>query len=578
MTMAHRTGLRELLGGEYFLERKSLVVLAPYLILTSLGTIFIQSLDGSPLTEQTIEFPWFELLLANLLSILVCWVAIEILNATALRNKAVRPVALGFVLLVSFAIGALKGYTTGVFGLWLGVFQTYEIAAGARWIQGGILGVLSVPLLTLTVAKLHQMNQKRETLIADHVRGLLSGKIAPTKSLQRQVFALKAKSSELLDQVEKSLPQTNAAAGLLFESAVQDLLTNHIRPMSHTIWDEKQRRLPKLTVPMLLRAGIMSPSLNPLISSGLLLVALFMGHVALLPPLDSLQRSLAMAMTTAFLIRAYGFVRLKSAPLYITGYLVTLIGSVALGIALADLLFGVVPTGSFALVWIVTSILALQTILMATIGNQMISADRDMDSEIEALFTDNQIEDRARSAYSTLVNRDYAQFLHSEVQNQLLISALAARQPNFSAEDLKAEIENLRKLFEGLETERPLAENMSLDEVLENLADRWEGFVDLETQLDSQLVGFAFDRSWALIEVLNEAISNSIRHGMASQVVVKVVKLGGVLDISVSDNGIGPTSGKPGLGSRIIEEITGGDWSLSSSPAGGSVLNLQLSA
>jgi two-component sensor histidine kinase len=285
-----------------------------------------------------------------------------------------------------------------------------------------------------------------------------------------------------------------------------------------------------------------------------------------------------MAMTTAFLIRAYGFVRLKSAPLYITGYLVTLIGSVALGIALADLLFGVVPTGSFALVWIVTSILALQTILMATIGNQMISADRDMDSEIEALFTDNQIEDRARSAYSTLVNRDYAQFLHSEVQNQLLISALAARQPNFSAEDLKAEIENLRKLFEGLETERPLAENMSLDEVLENLADRWEGFVDLETQLDSQLVGFAFDRSWALIEVLNEAISNSIRHGMASQVVVKVVKLGGVLDISVSDNGIGPTSGKPGLGSRIIEEITGGDWSLSSSPAGGSVLNLQLSA
>jgi signal transduction histidine kinase len=215
---------------------------------------------------------------------------------------------------------------------------------------------------------------------------------------------------------------------------------------------------------------------------------------------------------------------------------------------------------------------------MATIGNQMISADRDMDSEIEELFTENQIEDRARSAYSTLVNRDYAQFLHSEVQNQLLISALAARQPNFSAEDLKAEIENLRKLFQGLETERPLAENMSLDEVLESLAERWDGFVDLETQLDSQLVGFAFDRSWALIEVLNEAISNSIRHGMASQVFVKVVKIGNLLDISVSDNGIGPTSGKPGLGSRIIEEITSGNWSLSSSPAGGSVLNLQLPA
>jgi two-component sensor histidine kinase len=320
----------------------------------------------------------------------------------------------------------------------------------------------------------------------------------------------------------------------------------------------------------------MSPSLNPLVSGGLLFLALFMGHLALLPPLESLQRSLTMALTTALLIRAYGYIRLKPAALYIAGYLVTLVGSVGLSISLSDLLFGVVPNGSFALVWIVTSILTLQTIVMATIGNQMISQERDLDHEIEELFSGSQIEDKARSAYSTLVNRDYAQFLHSEVQNQLLISALAARQPEFSSEDLKAEIARLRELFAGLETERPLTENLTFSAVVQSLSERWEGFVELETNLGKDLAGFEFDRSWALIEVLNEAISNSIRHGMASRVIVEAERRGNAIEISVTDNGIGPTSGKPGLGSRIIDEITGGNWSLRGTPSGGAKLQLQL--
>lgn len=576
--MARRDGVKELLGGQHFLERRSLLFLAPYLVLTSVATILVQSLDQSPLEEQLLEFPWLELVLANVFSILVCWLAIEMLNLTILKNKGSKPVALSLVLSVSFAIGAIKGYTTGIFGFWLDAFDSYQDAAATRWIQGGILGIISLPLLTLTVAQLHRMNQKREILIADHVRGLLSGNIAPTKSLQRQVSDLKARSNELLEKLENSISEGDSQPAAVFESVIQDLLSKHIRPMSHTIWEEKQRRLPKLSIPILLRAGILSPSLNPLISSGLLLLALFMGHLAILSPLESLQRSLAMALTTSLLIRAYGWLRLKSPTIYILGYLITLIGSVALGIALADSLFGIVEGGSFLLVWVLASALALQTMIMATIGKQMITQDRDLDHEIDELVADYEIEDKARAAYSTLVNRDYAQFLHSDVQNQLLISALAARQPNFSSQDLKFEIARLRKLFEDLETERPTPKKISVFEVLEHLEERWEGFIQLDAQVSSQVDSLEYDRSWALIEVLNESISNSIRHGMASRVSITVRFSPDSISVSVEDNGLGVTSGKPGLGSRIIDEITGGNWSLSQVESGGARLTMKLPA
>ncbi len=574
--MNRKENIRNLLGGQHFLERKSLLILAPYLVLTSLATAFIQSLDGSPWESQLHSFPWSSLLIANVISILVCWLFIEVLNATVIRGKSIKPLSLTAVITVSFAVGALKGYTTGIFGLWLEAFPTFAVAVSSRWLQGGILGVSSLPLLTLTVAKLSQMNAKREVLIADHVRAMLLGKIAPTKQLQRQVSELKQKSLEVLEALENSLPNLDRNAAAVFESTVQELLSNHIRPLSHTIWDERQRRLPRLSMPILLKAGILSRSVNPGISAGLLFLTLFMGHLATLPPELSLQRSLAMSLATSLSMWAYSWIKPHRVPLYVTGYGLVLVSSSALGIYLADVLFGKVPGGSFLLAWLITSLLSMQTILMANIGHQMITRDRDLDHELDELVSGFDIADKARSAYSTVMNRDYAQFLHSDVQNQLLISALSARQSEFDKDDLRREIRRLRRLFEGLETERPMPNQMNLGDVVSSLEVRWEGFLELTMRVSEDLRDLDYDRSWALVEVLNEAISNAIRHGVATRVEITIESLDECISVSVEDNGLGPTVGKSGLGTQIIDELTTGKWQLGQAENGGAKLTMKL--
>lgn len=565
-----------LLGGRHLLERKSLLILSPYLILTSAIAVLIQTLDESPLESQLLLFPWLPIVAANLLSLSVCWLALELLNKTLLRNKDVRPISVVMALLAGFGLGALKGFSTGVFGLWFEVFSTYEDAVGGRWIQTGILGVFLVPILTLSVAKIEQINQKQEILIADHVSSLLSGNLAPTESLRRQVNELKESSLKMLDELEYSIPKSDANAAKLFQTTIQSLLANHVRPMSHTIWQDKKSRMPRLTLPTLIGSGILGKSLNPIVSTTLIFAILFLSHLVILAPVEAFQRSLTISLTTALLTRGYGFINMKSSFLYVFGYFATVIGSAALGTLLADWIFGSVQNGSFLLAWLATAILSLQTILMATVGSQMITKERDLDSELETLLSEDQIEDRARAAYSAVVNRDYAQFLHSDVQNQLLISVLAAKQENFTAADLQREVSRLRALFAGLEQERAVLEEVLFSEIAQGLEQRWDGFIALETVIRDDLQDKPCDRSWALLEVLNEAISNSIRHGMASRVLVELNRTGSDIAIVITDDGLGVTKGKPGLGSRIIQEITAGNWSLESGASGGSVLKLQL--
>lgn len=567
-----------LIGGRHLLDRMSLLILSPYLVLTSVIAVLIQGLDDSPLESQLLQFPWLWIVLANVLSLVVCWLALELLNKTLFRNKKTRPVPVALALLGGFGLGALKGFSTGVFGLWLEVFSTFEDAVGGRWIQTGILGFCLVPILSLSVAKIEQLNQKQEVLIADHVGALLSGNLAPTESLQRQVAELKANSLKILDDLQKSLPESETSAANQFRVTIEHLLANHVRPLSHTIWQNKKMKLPRLNLPTLISSGILGRSLNPIVSTTLIFIILFMSHLVFVGPLESFQRSLTIALTTALITRGYGLIRVRSSALYITGYFAVVIGSVALGILLADLLFGFVQNGSFLLAWLATSILSLQTILMATVGSQMISQERDLDIELGILLRESQIENRARSAYSTLMNRDYAQFLHSDVQNQLLISALASRRDDFTTADLKAEISRLRQLFERLEQERPLLENSLFSDLAQSLGQRWDGFIELEISLSPDLGDKTCDRSWALIEVLNEAVSNAIRHGMASRVLVSISRANGEILITVTDNGLGVTKGRPGLGSRIIQEITNGDWSLDSGVSGGAVLKLRLNS
>jgi anti-sigma regulatory factor (Ser/Thr protein kinase) len=79
-----------------------------------------------------------------------------------------------------------------------------------------------------------------------------------------------------------------------------------------------------------------------------------------------------------------------------------------------------------------------------------------------------------------------------------------------------------------------------------------------------------------LSQAANEAITNAMRHGFASNVTVSVKAKSGFIELVAIDDGTGPRSGEVGLGSELFDAVAGTRWSLKAGVGGGSVLTLKV--
>ena len=62
--------------------------------------------------------------------------------------------------------------------------------------------------------------------------------------------------------------------------------------------------------------------------------------------------------------------------------------------------------------------------------------------------------------------------------------------------------------------------------------------------------------------IVEEGISNAIRHGRATRIEIVVTVASGACNVELTDNGIGPGGGKPGIGSALLHQSSGGAWAL----------------
>jgi hypothetical protein len=173
MKSVRATPLRHLLGGKWFLERKTVALLIPFLLTTSVLSALAQLTSlGYQIGGYGLEIG--KLVVANALAFLACWAIIESCNRTLLKSKELVGTPLPLVALVSFTVGATKGLVTGSTAYWLGVFSSMDEAVGLKWLQTGILGLLLLPMLTLLLRGLEQIREKSQLLVSERVQLMLS--------------------------------------------------------------------------------------------------------------------------------------------------------------------------------------------------------------------------------------------------------------------------------------------------------------------------------------------------------------------------------------------------------------------
>lgn len=171
----------------------------------------------------------------------------------------------------------------------------------------------------------------------------------------------------------------------------------------------------------------------------------------------------------------------------------------------------------------------------------------------------------ARARLGALVARDAARVLHGPVQARLAACAIAI-DAAVAAQDVQAYATALREAHGVLRS--PLAATANTDPwtgtvaaAVDDVAALWRGLIDVRVQIDQQVAG---DEAAGEVvgRIVEEGLTNAVRHGDASTVWIDLVREDDLIVIRIRDDGTGPSGGHAGLGTRMIAELTQGRWTL----------------
>ena len=96
---------------------------------------------------------------------------------------------------------------------------------------------------------------------------------------------------------------------------------------------------------------------------------------------------------------------------------------------------------------------------------------------------------------------------------------------------------------------------------IQKITDAWKGIADISVALPPfEQLGETTLRS--LVQLIEEAVANSIRHAQATDIKISGVLKSNVLTISIISNGNPMAKGRAGLGTKMFNELTE-EWSYS---------------
>lgn len=179
-------------------------------------------------------------------------------------------------------------------------------------------------------------------------------------------------------------------------------------------------------------------------------------------------------------------------------------------------------------------------------------------------------------ATNAVLHRRLVQHLHGTVQNKVL--ALQLAYPREEPLD-KAELEGkVLEIIAQAKHDFTQGADASFSERLSALKKEWEALAEVDTS--RAYVAATPVQESVLFMVIQEAVTNSIRHGLATQISLSLSVGGGphLFHLEVLDNGTGPLGKrrKLGLGLRLLSVLSEDNWGIEFRPEGGARLHAEI--
>jgi two-component sensor histidine kinase len=233
--------------------------------------------------------------------------------------------------------------------------------------------------------------------------------------------------------------------------------------------------------------------------------------------------------------------------------------------------------GNSSVSWQIQQLISGLVLILTTSGfgawssiNSRLNANfrEDIDHRrIEAIATSRQIADQTREA---------SRLLHGEVQTKLIACAMAI--------DHAAAVGDEKKLDQAITQSLTVLTSpifgarfsQSLHEEISRKVSLWDQICTISFTIAEDLPDVDGVKVSQIGRVVEEAISNAVRHGHAKNLSIQLTRASSnSIDIEILDDGIGPQNGVPSLGSALLTQVSAGNWSLKKLE-NGTLLHLQI--
>ena len=166
----------------------------------------------------------------------------------------------------------------------------------------------------------------------------------------------------------------------------------------------------------------------------------------------------------------------------------------------------------------------------------------------------------------------WATFIHGKILTRLAATSLKLEQA-VSSDDIESFEASLKNIVLVLEdpTKEFEQNTLTLKSEISSRLDPWEGLISIKLALDSALENVSNERVHDLGEVVEEIISNSVRHGGSENISINITS--GIhpdIHIQIEDDAVNPLPLVPsriGLGTKILNLVSDNRWSISRADA-----------
>jgi signal transduction histidine kinase len=462
-------------------------------------------------------------------------------------------------------LGAFRGvaihFGIGILNLESNVSPIYKVFNSAISLPLWFIGI------ALFVESRRQFQQEFEALFLRSLRQeqtLVSGLDPDLTNVSEgeSIKHLQSVTSELAIEIQEVLSLPTQQGGYAKQiDKIKDLINKELRPASAQLWNGSILSAPKLSKLALIRISLLEQRLKVASASFFFSPYIFIGlngtlgwRLAFIETLLATILNILIYLTCELLFRNGIFNRGKT-NIAILGlsYLLPLFTILFI---LPETLFW---TDSAAAIFLYQFFLTACHIflllglnLYKLLGQQRSVVLR----SFEEIIQGKELLPISDSDLRTARDIDLARYLHGELQAGLIATSLLLEQAT-SKGDMELARSALRSAIEILNQDHAQVSQSRISSRhsrLEKLSSGWRGIADVEIELD-WIEALEISTLNNLIELIEEGVSNAIRHAKATTISVKGKLVGEFIEVEIASNGTKMTSNVAGLGTKLFTEL-----------------------